>query len=613
MPLSEAFLAPIPGDLPAGESLRYEPVYDEIKHAREEEDEIPQGDWKRERKTADYKLVVKLATQVLTERSKDLQVAAWLTEALTHRDGCAGLRDGLDLMRGLLETFWDGVHPQIDDGDLEYRVVPLEWVARYLEPAVKRIALNGEGHGFYDYEQSRTVGYEDAMEGDGERLAAREELIDEGKLAPEEFDAAVEATPKAWYKQLMSDLDESGEALDALEALSDQRFEDVAPSYRPLRGALEDVGHVARQLLALKLEQDPDPVEEPVFDTTGGDYDTSTAGASPDHAASASSGGQAVEPTSREDAAARVGAAARYLRRASPTDPAPYLLLRGFRWGELRGADEVDPRLLAAPPTQVRTRLKGLLLDGRWAELLDAAEEVMATPFGRGWLDLQRYVLTALEGLGSDYERVAASVHGALATLLLEIPSLPELTLMDDAPTANRETQQWLRDSGIFDAFSDEARDRLPSGRATKAPTGRTAFERAQERVRAGEPRKAVELLMRAAEAEGSERARFLRRSEATAIMVDAGLEAVAMPILKEMAEKIDEHTLEEWEAGDTVAQPLGLLYRCMARLEGDSHEKEELYLRVCRLDPMQAIHFSSGGDPASEPSSAEVENHDGA
>lgn len=613
MPLSEAFLAPIPGDLPAGEGLRYEPVYDEIKHAREEEDEIPQGDWKRELKTADYKLVVKLATEVLTERSKDLQIAAWLTEALIHRDGFAGLRDGLDLMRGLLDTFWDGVHPQIDDGDLEYRVVPLEWVARYLEPALKRISLNVEGHSFYDYEQSRTVGYEEAMEGDRERLAAREELIDEGKLAPESFDAAVEATPKPWYKALVSDLDDASEALAALEALSDQRFEDVAPSYRPLKGALDDVAHVARQLLALKLEQDPDPVEEPAFDPSGGADGGTSAAAGSDPQNAAPAGGQSVEPTSRDDAAARVAAAARYLRRASPTDPAPYLLLRGFRWGELRGADEVDPRLLAAPPTQVRTRLKGLLLDSRWSELLDAAEEVMATPFGRGWLDLQRYVLTALEALGSDYERVAASVHGALATLLLEIPSLPELTLMDDAPTANRETQQWLRDSGIFDAFSDEARDRLPSGRATKAPTGRTAYERAQERVRAGEPRKAVELLMRAAEAEGSERARFLRRSEATAIMVEAGLEAVAMPILRQMAEKIDEHTLEEWESGDTVAQPLGLLYRCMEKLEGDSHEREELYLRVCRLDPMQAIHFSSGRDAASDPQAGEGEEHDGA
>ena len=40
----EPLLQPIPGDNPAGPSLRYDPVYDEIKRAREEEDDnLPRG------------------------------------------------------------------------------------------------------------------------------------------------------------------------------------------------------------------------------------------------------------------------------------------------------------------------------------------------------------------------------------------------------------------------------------------------------------------------------------------------------------------------------------------------------------------------------------------
>ena len=59
--LREDLLKPIAGDNPAGKSLRYDPVYDKIKEARREEDDAPQGDWQRERKVADWGVVIKLA------------------------------------------------------------------------------------------------------------------------------------------------------------------------------------------------------------------------------------------------------------------------------------------------------------------------------------------------------------------------------------------------------------------------------------------------------------------------------------------------------------------------------------------------------------------------
>ena len=101
---------------------------------------------------------------------------------------------------------------------------------------------------------------------------------------------------------------------------------------------------------------------------------------------------------------------------------------------------------------------------------------------------------------------------------------------------------------------------------------------------------------MREAEQEKSPRARFLCRSQAAGIMVEAGLEAVAMPILKELIDQIEAHKLEEWEGGEEVARPLGLMYRCLQKLGGDAKAKEDLYRRICRLDPLQAIAFPAGG-----------------
>src|SRR3569623_802263 len=107
---SEPLLVAIPGSNPGGENLRYSGIYDKIKEARREDDDAPQGEWTHERKKADFVLVAKLATDALTNKSKDLQVAAWLVEAWIDREGFPGLVEGLKLLKALVETFWDNLY-----------------------------------------------------------------------------------------------------------------------------------------------------------------------------------------------------------------------------------------------------------------------------------------------------------------------------------------------------------------------------------------------------------------------------------------------------------------------------------------------------------------------
>ena len=602
--LRDDLLQPIPGDNPAGKFLRWESTdttYDQIKTAREEEDDLPQGDWTRERKTADFEAVIRLAGDAIAERSKDLQLAAWLTEALTRKEGLAGLASGLDLLRGLLEQFWDHVYPPIEeDGDAEFRAAPLEWVGERLHDAVRGVPLNRKGHGYSAYRDARSLGYESEVAGDAQRRESREEAIAEGRPTPEDLDAAFEETPKGWYKELAASHAASLEAVQALGATCDEKFGEASPSFRVLREALEEVGRVIQQQLAKKLELEPDPVDAPAVE------DMAMSGASATGSGTAGSGqaGQAAsgpprsaEPTSEEEAARCVASAARYFRRARPTDPAPYAMLRGYRWGELRAGDGLEPRLLTAPPTEVRTRLKTLLLDQKWAELLDAAEEVMATQYGRGWLDLQRYVLTACEGLGSEYDGVSEAVRTALGSLLQDRPELSDATLMDDSPTANPETLRWLRDEKLMPGDEADALEaKAGRVRARVRSDAGDVLDRALQTVQSGNPQKAIEMLMRAVEQDVSPRAKFLHRAQVTKIMVDSGMHGVARPILGELIQEIEDHGLENWEEGETVALPLGLLYRCLEALDGDEGTRHELYQRVCRLDPLMAMQFANGG-----------------
>ena len=71
MPLRADLLNPVPGENPSGADLRYDPIYEKIKEARREEDDAAQGDWKRERKVADYKQVIKLASETLATKTKE--------------------------------------------------------------------------------------------------------------------------------------------------------------------------------------------------------------------------------------------------------------------------------------------------------------------------------------------------------------------------------------------------------------------------------------------------------------------------------------------------------------------------------------------------------------
>jgi type VI secretion system protein ImpA len=126
----EVLLKPLPGNDPTGISARYDPVIAQIRIAREADDpSLPQGEWERPLKKADWSQVAALCTQTLGERSKDLQIAAWLTEAWIHLHQVDGLRAGVRLIKGLLDTYWDGVHPlQSEDGDYDARVAPLAWM-----------------------------------------------------------------------------------------------------------------------------------------------------------------------------------------------------------------------------------------------------------------------------------------------------------------------------------------------------------------------------------------------------------------------------------------------------------------------------------------------------
>jgi type VI secretion system protein ImpA len=270
-------------------------------------------------------------------------------------------------------------------------------------------------------------------------------------------------------------------------------------------------------------------------------------------------------------------------------------MLRGLRWGELRlGGDAPSLELLAPPATQVRQELKRLSVESNWTELIEAAENAMATPCGRAWLDLQRYAVRALDAYG--YPAIAAAIRSELRSLLADMPKLPDWTLADDTPTANAETQAWLKEvtappqsaNGFQTMPSMD--DAKPSSESAGESAPPDSFHVAMGLARSGDVQQAIEILTREIAHERSGRARFQRKIQLAQICMSTGHEAIAYPILFEMADEIEQRKLEDWEASDVIAHPLALLFRCMNQLDGDADLKRKLYARICRLDPVQAL-----------------------
>ena len=262
MPLRDDLLNPVPGENPSGANLRYERIYDQIKEARTEEDEcIPSGDWQRQVKRADYALVIKLAGEALATKSKDLQFAAWLTEANVKREGIGLIQPCFKLMQDLQEQFWDTLYPEIEDGDAGMRAVPMEWAANRVATLLREAPITRDGLNSYQYKDSRAIGYEADTEYNDAKREARELAIADGKATGEDCDKAFAATSKSFYVNLDESFRSAAETIDTVQVFCEEKYGDDGPGFSKFRTFLEEVGQVVRTLLNEKRKLEPDEPE----------------------------------------------------------------------------------------------------------------------------------------------------------------------------------------------------------------------------------------------------------------------------------------------------------------------------------------------------------------
>jgi len=316
-------LQPIPGANPAGESLRYQGTYDRISEARREDDpSLSQGIYKSSLKRADWATVETICLEALTTRTKDLQIAGWLLEAWLHLYGFAGAAKGLRLMAGLCDQFWADLYPAIEFGDLEGRIAPFDWIEQKLTLKLKQIPLtapheiSGESYSHVDWESA--CHFENLAMKDPRAL---QEALAKINPTVATFRAAVAATDRTAYIELVEDLSEAIDACALVEQVLDQNCGKEAPGLRQFKeclGAIQEL--IFMDLQTRELEPEADDAEPtPAMATDEGEIELWTSG----------------PIRSRTDAYRRLSEAADYLLRTEPHSPTPYLVKRAVEWGNM--------------------------------------------------------------------------------------------------------------------------------------------------------------------------------------------------------------------------------------------------------------------------------------
>lgn len=344
----QALLAPFSEPERSGPSLRYEPVYAQIREARKaEDDSLPMGDWVRPLKKADWAAAQALCEQVLSTRSKDLQVAAWLTEAWLQRHGVAGFEAGARLLCELVQAYWDDGHPRIEDGDAEARIAPFVWAAQTLSDALAVVVpllhwpdLSPPHVALLDWERALRTEF-DAPKGgkaasartNGVAPPSRQDILDaaEGQLAGlAGLEAQVQKARATWRE---------------LDERLTERLGDEAPSLMRVTKTLDSLHQASVRLLQ---GRDPQVLRQAEARMRGADPSAEEAGPAeaqePLAEAEAPPSSPAL-PSTMPDSAADIGSreeayrlleiAATYLQRTEPHSPTPYLVQRAVNWGRL--------------------------------------------------------------------------------------------------------------------------------------------------------------------------------------------------------------------------------------------------------------------------------------
>lgn len=538
---------PIGEAKPAGDDLSFDPAFETVAKeiARLESMDGGRPDWK---------LVEQESERLLVERTRDLRLVSWSIAAKVQLRKWEGLAEGLGLYLDVL-PFWDAMFPPLKR--LRARANLHDWMIQHVVPLLEELeSTRADEHPLIDalatlQEIESTVSEKlgDLHQGSARLRSVIKRAIDVLPAPEPEPEPEPEPAPEP-----------APEAASEPSARPEREYSDFSSDdpVESIRMAVEDLPspESSRPRRGVPSERPP---SRPVL---------------------------VYEPQGHQEAATTLEAsldallvAARLFAEEDPSDS------RAFQLRQVVGALRFDPtpHVFPAPDTSLRETFASLLSQGSFARLIDEAQEAITSH--PAWLDAYRYLHDALAGSGAMWTAARQVVLQETMALLARSPMLLGRKFDDGTPVADPATQEWIERerkraagaSAIVGAEDQEnekrfgqVRELAAEGRATDAIT------------------LAIALANRAADARGRFRGYVLAGTTA----LSAGNPAIARPLLEGLLELVQRHHLETWEPA-LCATLYGSLLACLRALgNAESSRDQDLFDRLCRLDPAAAMRL---------------------
>lgn len=330
-------LEPISAAEPVGKDLRQitsaDSIYYQVKSARHKARDYERkalyatGDDALDA-AADWKLVKKLASEILTKHSKDIEIVTWLIEAQVRLHQFVGLKDGFVLVRKLIEQYWQDIYPHADEDGVTTRVISLiglngEDGAGALIAPIHNVPLTDDKHAepyaYWHYKSAL------ALDKVTDKKAKEKRIAD--KLAVEfaTIQQAANESGVAFYKTLITDIQDCIDEFKALSVILDEKCQQLIPTSN-IKNALAACLNSVKVLTKDMQLEESKPESEADLGTDAGLEPLSAA---------PSSQITTQQGLSREQALQMLQQVASYYRKSEPHSPVSYLLDKAIRWGKL--------------------------------------------------------------------------------------------------------------------------------------------------------------------------------------------------------------------------------------------------------------------------------------
>jgi type VI secretion system protein VasJ len=494
------------------------------------------------------------AEQLLTEKSKDFRVALYYGAAAAQKDkNVAAVLDGIVLLLELCNAFWEPMFP-----------------------ALKRPRARGLLCGWFTEVVGPVIQGMQPTAADRSMVQALTRVFREldGFLADKLGDA---------YPGMMS-------VRDQINQLERRVPADAPPPPPPPPPPAPKAPPPSRSIPAPAMGGDDAPHTEPPPADGAYAYDASAGGGG----GMGLSPQDVVDPDSAYRALAEcaplIARAADVFVSGAPTGADGYRLRLVAAWLMVGGLpyNEGGRTQIDGPYEHVVAAITDLAAAQDWNNLLATASQVASDhPL---FLDAARGMVTALEGLGPDYDAARQSVSREIAALLARAPGLQDLTFANGVAFASADTKSWL---GSIASGGGGGAPRSPVDKAIADAQKLLAEERGMD---------AIQLLSRAANQTSGGGPRFKARLEVAKVALRLQLVDVAKAQLESLERTADEHRLASWDpelAADLYANVYRVQRSQLALGTDDgtlAKESGRTFQRVCELDAALALRLSQEG-----------------